>query len=1102
MSIVSDAAHGSGTAKRDGGRPLSDSTHKRFNDDADEFTDSFDGGDLNMPSGSGGNKRQRKDTDAEESMQGNDDDSSGDEGVLAIQVAVTTFKAITGKDIRLDVAKVDMDGEGLYRLFFQHFQDIPWSTIHFPEYLDAATAENAPFPFLVRTAKDVLGCDAALFLRMVNNVDLLIKKFDSIQVTELQTKDLNQVEKGVEDLKRIVSNVLQDKSISFLDRIDTIKADAQKVIMAADFKVKQVDKTLNKIRAEVSKQCRALNFSSGRSKDFDTIVSKFIALFDVWMYIREKKPEHFDAANDDAPEQGTSSDAAVVKHDQLKATADMIALFKKIQDQMPGMADAVNRDSRRGQQRGKNILNCDADCLNCHCIEFTRKRSIYLQQLDSKARQILMKGPKGHVYKTFGSINDVSLRLLRVNEACMLEAICDIFDYVPMSNSKEGKDSVHNLTDLVLQDNQLELLSFGSSFIQTPMNVTSDELCRVFEELQYRTLRKYMFKGVTKTKLLKERSKEFIIQDLKVLENDPLAKSIKKSLDPMVLTNLVMQDIISIKPNLSLREETGLKELKKLIHDKDLMLIESDKNMGLCLIERSKYHAWLFNEINKLDKSFTVSDLTASGQEELIKESVQLRNMINALFKKHFNQEDLRSCMTRYLNNNPEPILPVIKGMPKLHKEGNRMRIILPFDLHVFTQIHNVIAAVLTPLAQRIKTALISSLELIHDLEPRTFDGNFYIVSADLDSMYNRIDLKVAVDLILDFMHEYKEEFLIFGNNHLTNDYVWRTIIMKSFEKCNFRCSEKTIRQSYGVAMGSPAGPLIATIYINRIIMKNIARRGNTFQMIKFWRMYIDDGFFIFDAANDPDQIKNILHDLISYEGSELKWDDKSFHIKSINAMINDPIVFLDTQIKSRAGEGDLYHLLFSVYCKPIGSYQYIHRRSCHPLSCMKSIAYAEALRRLRLSTQESDYERSLNDLRIKLMRRGHRLKHINDQIAKVPFSSRQTAMQGTLDKFERKRDPSINTNPLRKERTNRISNIIPMIIRYDPRIFNALKRVKNNIQNVLRTSLVNRDPFGQIRIILAWKKNLTMVNKIMKSKGHVKVRDRPFLSNPEEDQC
>lgn len=1115
-SSSKDASSGrkkSPNAKRVGGRPDSSTPRKRLKSStgSDEFTDSFAGGDIGTV---GGKPSDAADDgtlgtkDGNVSMQGSDANDSGttDDAILAMTLAVSTFKTISGKDVVFDMKKVDHVGHGLHRLFFQHFQDLPWSTSYFKQYGKLAMKEKLKLQFITNKAKEVLGCDAALFLRLVNNVDSIIKKFDSLNSIELNNREINRVEKATDDYKKVLATVMQDtKFASFRDRIEDINTDAKKQIMSSGIKNQYKIKALNKIRAEISKQCRALIFSIGHSRTVDTIVSQFIALFDIWTIVRQDEPEVSDAADDLEPRQGTSTEAAATKHDHLKVTPEMIDFFNNFTGRVPGMVQSMNRGNTRGfnQRRGNVINDCDDnDCLIFHCIELYRKRSVYFQQLDSKSKSILIHGSMANVHKTFGPIDNNVLRLLRANKSCMIDTILDIFDYSILTSSSEGKkDSVHNLTDIVLHDTQLELLSFGSTFICTPDRVTKEELCIVFDELKFRTLRKYMFKGVSKSKLLKERSKAIEVDYSKIASSDSYMDLIKSLVDPMALTESVLHDMKSIKPNLSIREKEGLDELRKLIHEKDLILLESDKNMGICLIDRKGYHDRIFNELNKLDKSFQVTDLTVSDQEKLIDESVQLRQCINALIRKHFNQSRHKSYLTRYLNNVPKAILPVIRGMPKLHKDGERMRIILPFHQNIFTQIHNVIAAVLTPLAQRIKTALISSLELIADLEPQTFDGNFYLVSADLDSMYNRIDLKVAVDLIIDFMHENKEEFLIFGNNQLTNDWTWRNVIMKSFEKCIFQFSDKLIQQSYGVAMGSPAGPLIATIYINRIIMKNILQDSNDFTMIKYWRMYIDDGIFVFDASKSPEAIKQILNDLIAYNGSELKWDDKSIHIKRINTLMTDPLIFLDTQIGSHAGEQGLYQLLFSVYCKPIGSYQYIHRRSCHDISCMKSIAYAEALRRLRLSTRQVDYEHSLNDLRKKLMRRGHRLSDINQQLTKVPFSLRQTAMQGTLHKFSLKRDPSLNINPLKRERKEEISTIIPIILRFDPSIVTAVKKVKHNLESKLRLLLINKQPFGQIRLILAWKKNKTMINQIMASKRKKVERKKiPFLSNPEND--
>lgn len=246
-----------------------------------------------------------------------------------------------------------------------------------------------------------------------------------------------------------------------------------------------------------------------------------------------------------------------------------------------------------------------------------------------------------------------------------------------------------------------------------------------------------------------------------------------------------------------------------------------------------------------------------------------------------------------------------------------------------------------------------------------------------------------------------------------------------------------------------------------------------------------------------------MLNNLIKYKDSQLKWDGDSFQIQRIKDLESNPITFLDTNVKSTQTENGLYQLIFSVHCKAMGTYSYVHKRSYHPSDCKKSIAYGEATRRLRLSTLEIDYEETLNDLRAKLMRRGYTWNEIERQFAKAPYSKRPLFLNQPLEKFKKARDPKMNSNVLLKERLETKNNVIPMVLRYDPRIIKETKIVKKAIECKLNETIFGNSELGNIRMILAWKGNtnlLKQLNKRRTSDQEDIPRKRPKLTNPELD--
>lgn len=621
-------------------------------------------------------------------------------------------------------------------------------------------------------------------------------------------------------------------------------------------------------------------------------------------------------------------------------------------------------------------------------------------------------------------------------------------------------------------------------------------------------MRKYTTNGETKKCFLPFNNQKMNINWNIIDRNESNIARIKEIMNKEELIGLIKENRTETKNNLTSNEFKSMEKLKTIIIKNDLLLIEADKNMGLCIIKRSEYERRIMNEITILGDSFEVIETNDTQLKQIINDSIKLKEGINKLIRDtiNINPKDsdgkrTRTELTKYLKSSNDDELPTIRGMPKLHKQGERMRIILPFNNNIFTSIHGFIATILQPLSLRLKTSLISSLELVNELENKELSKNDWLITADLDSMYNRIDIKLAAELITDYMNEFGKEYITFGDSKWSNENIWTKIIQQAFKMCYFKFKNKIIRQANGVAMGSPAGPIIAIIYINRIIKKNIDKIDK-FKIIKEIRMYIDDGFLIIDGTTKKDDIIPILNELIEYKSSPLKWDTKSITINRIHELETESVTFLDTNIKSKPMDDNISKLTFSVYCKPMGTYQYVHKRSAHQYSVKKAIAYGEAIRRVRLCTLESDYNQTLNDLREKLLRRGYSLNEINKQIEKVPFDKRREYINKPIKKFNESRDKNLNKNPLLNPFKEVKSNLIPTIIRYDPNHMVGLQSMKRKIETELNDEIFNETKLERIRMMLALKKNRTLINTLSKPNNkRMKLNNNiPRLTDPNLD--
>ena len=91
--------------------------------------------------------------------------------------------------------------------------------------------------------------------------------------------------------------------------------------------------------------------------------------------------------------------------------------------------------------------------------------------------------------------------------------------------------------------------------------------------------------------------------------------------------------------------------------------------------------------------------------------------------------------------------------------------------------------------------------------------------------------------------------------------------------------------------------------------------------------------------------------------------------------------------------EGSLHWSLFQ---KPLNSYQYIPRSSNHPLACLKGWVSAEAQRIARRNSSAKDVDKYLARFRIRLLDRGYDSGLINDAFEIGLRSLRRTRLPAT----------------------------------------------------------------------------------------------------------
>jgi hypothetical protein len=299
--------------------------------------------------------------------------------------------------------------------------------------------------------------------------------------------------------------------------------------------------------------------------------------------------------------------------------------------------------------------------------------------------------------------------------------------------------------------------------------------------------------------------------------------------------------------------------------------------MGLVLMTKTEYSRRVQQELTQLHKSFKVIPTHTISITSILQESLHIRDQTIKLIKASLRKIHNKRALLKYLSNNTYNDLPTIRALPKLHKPGHRMRLLLPFNKNIFRTLHAFLAKTLIPISLRLPTSLTSVYELIQTLT-QTLLPQDLLVTADLENMYNNINLQLTIELLLLEINKYGNEFFMFGQTHEENHSIWKRIITNSFSRTLFKFEDKIIHQKYGVPMGSPAGPLLATIFINSIIRQQLLKTSLDLSPFLLIKMYIDDGFFIVRGQTKAQAI-DLIHTLIRWPNNSIIWESDSIKL-------------------------------------------------------------------------------------------------------------------------------------------------------------------------------------------------------------------------------
>ena len=524
------------------------------------------------------------------------------------------------------------------------------------------------------------------------------------------------------------------------------------------------------------------------------------------------------------------------------------------------------------------------------------------------------------------------------------------------------------------------------------------------------------------------------------------------------------ESLPQMSPNLPASELKAFGELKNLIREKKLHIIESDKGGFICLFDPIYIRMMGLKTLND-ENLFTPTNEIC--EEKALSE---IKNLIKAHKPPKHSHCILTPKEEDFLTNFESKIasfyvLPkVLKSAEVKEKIANATNPVIslppPSDLNfrhiiggpssVTSRLSQFIDLILRPLTNMIPGYLKDSYHVIRmiDLEWRQkvqLGGDFTIYTWDIKEFYPSLKFDLvrrAVQFWLERHPSVNANFARFGSSFIIKAI---EIIMTS-SNCIF--DDNFYQFKKGLPTGTHAAVTLAVLvrgFLMESVYANILQKhGLEAQLFvkRFLRAFIDDNISLWDKRIGDISIVNDEFDRL-YMEEGIKFVLVQPEQVNYNGTIGFRQFFLDLDILIAGRE-----IIVDMYDK--SCHNFVPWQSCHPHSTKKNIPYSLALRIRTICDKEADQSRRFNSLSSHLKKLGYPSTLIEDAISRARSRDQRDLRQ---DSHAAENE---NENP---------SAVLPFVHSFNPKNPNVFAR----IQGCLR--ILNESP--KMKAIMD---NLTLV--------------------------
>ena len=500
-----------------------------------------------------------------------------------------------------------------------------------------------------------------------------------------------------------------------------------------------------------------------------------------------------------------------------------------------------------------------------------------------------------------------------------------------------------------------QLLGHGLNFCVKPAS-TNDMITRTFKRLTKDIRRMYALReeidGGDYIPTIYIKSKWYFDQASGDIEKEI---SVFKANVKMKITELQRKRHKKPKCNLSPACINLLQFLKNNDH---YIVIQGDKNLGPCILERELYIFKAFEEHLGNERNYKpLSEVAVKGRQRGLQ--YLFRDWISK-YRPRLNHEKPTkyTCiskaeytfLTRALKHYPDK-LARFRMMAKVHKTPWKMRPVICCAGTFMNCWSKWLDYWLQTLKPFVPTYVSNGEQVLDQIGKLKLTPCACLFTTDAVSMYNNIDTDHAITVITWWIRDLENK------NLLPEDFPSNAVIsaMTTIMKNNiFEFGDLYFLQLLGTAMGTSAAVMWATLYYAyHEVHTLLPNHGHNLQ---YFIRYIDDILGIW-TGNLTTDWKAFSEDINNF--GILKWD-----ISDVKPSLS--VNFLDMTLSIENGK-----FISRTFQKQMNLHLYIPPSSEHPASCIKGTIFSLVSRYFKQNTYQKDFVYFTGLLYVRTLHRG-----------------------------------------------------------------------------------------------------------------------------------